>query len=99
MTKEDSGELPAGDDPLQPEPALERRMKPIVHPSAPAPLPKDYGEPPQTPLGPQTPPTSALSRSVTRGLRGGLLGSPHPDWCLGASGQCRPVDRALARGG
>ncbi|KYO25340.1 CAP-Gly domain-containing linker protein 3 [Alligator mississippiensis] len=42
MTKEDSGELPAGDDPLQPEPALERRMKPIVHPSAPAPLPKDY---------------------------------------------------------
>ncbi|KAH0631581.1 hypothetical protein JD844_005979 [Phrynosoma platyrhinos] len=45
MTKDDSAELPSEEDqqPLEfQSPVLERRKKPIVHPSAPAPLPKDY---------------------------------------------------------
>lgn len=29
--------------PEAPSPTQERRQKPVVHPSAPAPLPKDYG--------------------------------------------------------
>lgn len=47
MTKDDSAELPSEEarQPLEfQSPILERRKKPIVHPSAPAPLPKDYGE-------------------------------------------------------
>uniref|UniRef100_K7FYR2 CAP-Gly domain containing linker protein 3 n=1 Tax=Pelodiscus sinensis TaxID=13735 RepID=K7FYR2_PELSI len=45
MTKDDSAELPSegARQPLEfQSPVLERRKKPIVHPSAPAPLPKDY---------------------------------------------------------
>nr|XP_008172238.1 CAP-Gly domain-containing linker protein 3 [Chrysemys picta bellii] len=45
MTKDDSAELPSEEarQPLEfQSPVLERRKKPIVHPSAPAPLPKDY---------------------------------------------------------
>ncbi|XP_053866002.1 CAP-Gly domain-containing linker protein 3 [Malaclemys terrapin pileata] len=45
MTKDDSAELPTEEarQPLEfQSPVLERRKKPIVHPSAPAPLPKDY---------------------------------------------------------
>ncbi|XP_066495019.1 CAP-Gly domain-containing linker protein 3 [Tiliqua scincoides] len=45
MTKDDSTELPSEEDhqPLEfQSPVLERRKKPMVHPSAPAPLPKDY---------------------------------------------------------
>ncbi|XP_067412877.1 CAP-Gly domain-containing linker protein 3 isoform X1 [Emydura macquarii macquarii] len=45
MTKDDSTELPSEEvrQPLEfQSPVLERRKKPIVHPSAPAPLPKDY---------------------------------------------------------
>ncbi|XP_060549753.1 CAP-Gly domain-containing linker protein 3 isoform X1 [Pantherophis guttatus] len=45
MTKDDSAELPSEEDHQTLEfqsPTLERRKKPIVHPSAPAPLPKDY---------------------------------------------------------
>ncbi|KAL7980720.1 hypothetical protein Chor_001874, partial [Crotalus horridus] len=48
MTKDDSAELPSEEDHQALEfqsPILERRKKPIVHPSAPAPLPKDYGDP------------------------------------------------------
>ncbi|KAG8143646.1 hypothetical protein E2320_000842 [Naja naja] len=48
MTKDDSAELPSEEDHQALEfqsPTLERRKKPIVHPSAPAPLPKDYGDP------------------------------------------------------
>lgn len=47
MTKDDTTELPSEEDhqPLEfQSPVLERRKKPMVHPSAPAPLPKDYGE-------------------------------------------------------
>uniref|UniRef100_A0A8D0GYB7 CAP-Gly domain containing linker protein 3 n=1 Tax=Sphenodon punctatus TaxID=8508 RepID=A0A8D0GYB7_SPHPU len=45
MTKDDSEELPSEEEHQPVEfqsPVLERRKKPIVHPSAPAPLPKDY---------------------------------------------------------
>uniref|UniRef100_A0A8C0GLN6 CAP-Gly domain containing linker protein 3 n=1 Tax=Chelonoidis abingdonii TaxID=106734 RepID=A0A8C0GLN6_CHEAB len=45
MTKDDSAELPSEEarQPLEfQSPVLERRKKPIVYPSAPAPLPKDY---------------------------------------------------------
>ena len=35
--------------PEPPRPPQERRQKPVVHPSAPAPLPKDYGNPPPHP--------------------------------------------------
>lgn len=35
--------------PEPPSPTQERRQKPVVHPSAPAPLPKDYGNPPPHP--------------------------------------------------
>ncbi|XP_069631052.1 CAP-Gly domain-containing linker protein 3-like isoform X7 [Haliaeetus albicilla] len=44
MTKERGGEHPAGGAPTPdpPSPVVERRKKPMVHPAAPAPLPKDY---------------------------------------------------------
>ncbi|XP_074390024.1 CAP-Gly domain-containing linker protein 3, partial [Zonotrichia albicollis] len=50
MTKERGGDPPAGgapppdppSPPSPPSPAVERRKKPMVHPAAPAPLPKDY---------------------------------------------------------
>ncbi|XP_074876119.1 CAP-Gly domain-containing linker protein 3 isoform X2 [Buteo buteo] len=44
MTKERGGEPPAGGAPTPdpPSPLVERRKKPMVHPAAPAPLPKDY---------------------------------------------------------
>ncbi|XP_068766346.1 CAP-Gly domain-containing linker protein 3 [Struthio camelus] len=44
MTKERAGDPPAGGEqpPEAPSPAPQRRKKPVVHPSAPAPLPKDY---------------------------------------------------------
>lgn len=35
--------------PEAPSPTQERRQKPVVHPSAPAPLPKDYGNHPPHP--------------------------------------------------
>ncbi|KAM9590479.1 CAP-Gly domain-containing linker protein 3-like [Morphnus guianensis] len=44
MTKERGGDPPAGGAPTPdpPSPVVERRKKPMVHPAAPAPLPKDY---------------------------------------------------------
>lgn len=39
--------------PEPPSPTQERRQKPVVHPSAPAPLPKDYGNhPPHSAIWP-----------------------------------------------
>lgn len=38
--------------PDPPSPMVERRKKPMVHPAAPAPLPKDYGETPPPTLRP-----------------------------------------------
>lgn len=58
MTKEHGGDPPVGGAPTPdpPSPMVERRKKPMVHPAAPAPLPKDYGE---TPPHPKTPPSSS----------------------------------------
>ncbi|XP_075594676.1 CAP-Gly domain-containing linker protein 3, partial [Balearica regulorum gibbericeps] len=47
MTKDRGGDPPAGGvppppPPDPPSPVVERRKKPVVHPAAPAPLPKDY---------------------------------------------------------
>ncbi|XP_049651833.1 CAP-Gly domain-containing linker protein 3 isoform X2 [Accipiter gentilis] len=44
MTKEHGGDPPVGGAPTPdpPSPMVERRKKPMVHPAAPAPLPKDY---------------------------------------------------------
>ncbi|XP_059839524.1 CAP-Gly domain-containing linker protein 3-like [Hypanus sabinus] len=50
MTKENVADVASEEEPLEPQeqpadfhsPVMERRKKPMVHPSAPAPLPKDY---------------------------------------------------------
>lgn len=48
LDKEEEGDEEDEEVPEAPSPTQERRQKPVVHPSAPAPLPKDYGNHPTT---------------------------------------------------